>query len=93
MRTIAGWRKHVCCRSRSASVLQHWAAFWLRIGTREICSISVSSLFLQPGSCSTAPRFCQDPGTGKELLPIADAALNGGVNSRQAKLALLMMDV
>lgn len=31
--------------------------------------------------------------TGKELLPIADAALNGGVNSRQAKLALLMMDV
>lgn len=44
-------------------------------------------------SCSTAPRFCQDSGTGKELLPIADAAPNGGVNSRQAKLALLMMDV
>jgi hypothetical protein len=44
-------------------------------------------------SCSAAPRFCQDSGTGKELLPIADAALNGGVNSRQAKLALLMMDV
>jgi hypothetical protein len=42
-------------------------------------------------SCSTAPRFCQV--LGRSYCLSRTPHVNGGVISRQAKLALLMMDV
>lgn len=82
----SGWRKQMRCRrSRSAILLQRRTTRRLWIGATNRSRISERTR-MHPRCCSTARHFFQVLGRSN-CLSRTMHHLNGGVNSRQAKLA------